>query len=64
MSKCSNPEHPLHVYPLNDLIPHLLMGTHCGCIPRTEEGGCLVVHRAWDEREQQEGRGDSYAGNA
>lgn len=56
---CINPEHPLHVIPIDDLIPHIEAGTSCPCIPRTEEGGCLVIHRSWDEREATEG--DRYA---
>lgn len=41
-----------HVYPTNDLVPHILVGTDCPCGPRVErfDGGYVVVHNAWDER--------------
>jgi len=41
-----------HVYPENDLVPHILLGTECPCGPRVEwlDEGCVVVHNAWNER--------------
>lgn len=41
-----------HVYPPNDLLPHVTNGDYCPCEPRIE--GDLVIHNSWDGRELQE----------
>lgn len=43
----------IHVLPVNDLKPHDEEGTACQCEPRIEfvEGGILVIHNAYDNRE-------------
>lgn len=43
----------IHVLPVNDLEPHEEVGTACKCEPRVEfaEGGMLVIHNAYDNRE-------------
>lgn len=45
-------ERPIHTYPENDLRDHdTSHGTLCPCLPRTKEGGMLIVHNAYDGRE-------------
>ena len=46
----------VHVVPVGDLFPHDETGTDCPCHPRIEryEGNWLVIHYAWDQREQLE----------
>lgn len=43
----------VHVLPVNDLEPREEEGTTCKCEPRVEfvEGGILVIHNAYDQRE-------------
>jgi len=43
----------IHIIPVNDLKPHEEEGTACKCEPRVEflEGGMLVIHNAYDNRE-------------
>jgi hypothetical protein len=43
----------IHILPKNDLEPHEEEGTICKCNPRVEfvEGGMLVIHNAYDNRE-------------
>jgi hypothetical protein len=43
----------IHVLPINDLEPHDEEGTICKCEPKVEfvEGGMLVIHNAYDQRE-------------
>lgn len=43
----------IHILPVNDLKPHEEEGTTCECEPRVEfvEGGMLVIHNAYDNRE-------------
>lgn len=43
----------LHVIPLDDLLPHIEVGTGCMCDPVVEvHGGKLVIiHNAYDGRE-------------
>lgn len=43
----------IHILPINDLEPHDEEGTTCKCEPRVEfaEGGMLVIHNAFDNRE-------------
>jgi len=42
-----------HVLPINDLKPHEGESTVCECEPRVEfvDGGILVIHNAYDNRE-------------
>ena len=45
-----------HVYPLNDLVTHILT-KECECHPRVqvvEGAGEVIVHNSWDEREFEE----------
>lgn len=51
----------VHVYPLDDLIEHIVDGASCICGPRLElvergdgEHGWLVVHHSLDGRERYE----------
>ncbi len=47
---------PIHVYPINGLVFHVL-AEDCPCDPVviTEVGNIkIVVHNAWDEREKSE----------
>lgn len=46
----------VHVYPVNDLFPHITEGLDCPCKPTIEavEGGTLVVHNSYDGREKAE----------
>jgi len=43
----------IHVLPVNDLEPHDEDSTQCKCHPKVEfvEGGILVTHNAFDQRE-------------
>lgn len=43
----------LHVYPIDDLLPHNEDGCDCPCDPKIEvHGACLlVIHNAYDGRE-------------
>jgi len=43
----------IHVLPVDDLEPHDEEETTCKCEPRVEfvEGGILVVHNSFDNRE-------------
>ena len=43
----------IHVLPVDDLELHDEEGTTCKCKPRVEfvEGGIIVVHNAYDQRE-------------
>jgi hypothetical protein len=47
-----------HVYPMNDLQPHVVDGhdVECRCVPqiRPEGLGILVIHNAFDHREEFE----------
>lgn len=43
---------PFHVYPSNE--KHLLLGALCECKPRVIEHGTVVVHNAFDGREDFE----------
>lgn len=46
-----------HVYPVNDLAEHDTESRDCPCGPRIEvqpNGSILVIHNAWDAREQME----------
>jgi hypothetical protein len=56
---------PLHVYPINDIVPHTLDGAEraaltgkngCLCGPeyRHEHGRLIVVHKSFDGREVSE----------
>lgn len=42
----------LHVYPIDDLKPHVLEGDYCWCQPVLEDD--LIVHNSLDERESYE----------
>lgn len=46
----------VHVYPLDDLFPHILDGADCPCRPKIEEveGGIVITHNSYDRREQAE----------
>jgi hypothetical protein len=46
---------PIHVYPINDLVFHVLT-EQCPCDPTVIVKGRskIVIHRAWDEREKSE----------
>lgn len=46
----------VHVYPVDDLLPHITDGTGCPCKPTIEyaEGGVLVIHNSYDGRERAE----------
>ena len=43
---------PRHVWPVNDLKPHVLNGKRCWC-GATEKDG-VVVHHSMDRREEYE----------
>lgn len=46
-----------HVYPVDDLVEHDLDSQDCACNPRIEvqpNGNIVVIHNAWDGREQVE----------
>jgi len=45
----------IHILPTNDLEPHE-QETTCKCKPRVEfvEGGMLVIHNSFDQRELEE----------
>jgi len=44
----------VHVYPENDIFPHILDGIGCPCRPeiRDEDGGTVIVHHSYDGRER------------
>lgn len=42
---------PIHVYPLNDQKPHILIGTLCQCQPSLQEYGSVIIHYSFDGRE-------------
>lgn len=46
----------IHVYPENDIFPHITEGPGCPCKPKIEEveGGTLIIHNSWDGREKAE----------
>ncbi len=49
------PMRTVHVYPLEDLIPHL-WSKNCPCEPkRDEQEPSMMVHNALDGRERYEG---------
>ncbi len=43
----------IHVYPINDLQEHILIGVDCPCKPDVEVIGAIlvIVHNAFDHRE-------------
>jgi len=41
-----------HIYPVEDMKPHVLDGDTCWCCPCVEDD--LVIHNAMDERETYE----------
>lgn len=43
-----------HVYPLGDMREHVVDGGYCWCAPTVKEGGGLVIHNSFDERERFE----------
>lgn len=43
---------PPHVWPLDDLKPHVVDGGKCWCEPRDVDG--IIVHNALDGRERYE----------
>jgi len=45
---------PVHVYPLTDVVDHILEGAGCICGPRIEDGGMLIIHHSLDGREKKE----------
>jgi hypothetical protein len=48
----------VHVYPLNDILPHITEGgPGCPCRPKIEDvegGGTLIIHNSYDGREKAE----------
>jgi hypothetical protein len=40
-----------HIYPLNDLIDHTLVGFECPCNPSIDFNEHLVTHSSMDRRE-------------
>jgi len=46
----------IHVVPLNDWFEHNEDGTECHCGPRiiVENGVSIVIHNAYDDREEYE----------
>lgn len=57
-------ENTHHVFPINDLFPHIRMQDECPCGPSIvsikdevtgETLGFTILHNAWDERELWEG---------
>lgn len=46
-------DNDIHVYPVNDLQEHVLVGVDCPCDPDVEVIGAtlLIVHNAFDHRE-------------
>ena len=51
----SSPSTPVHVMPVDDLMPHRF-GMNCECRPRLdcENGSAVVIHTSYDGREMQE----------
>lgn len=47
---------PIHVYPINDLREHILVGFGCHCGPTViyENGVPIVRHNSYDGREIKE----------
>lgn len=43
-----------HVYPVDDLKEHVLVGTNCWCRPEIDECENLVIHNSLDRREVYE----------
>ena len=45
-----------HIYPIDDIFPHLLVGIQCLCRPLIKWEGMLmiVIHYSWDNREIME----------
>jgi len=54
---------PLHVLPINDILPHIEEGIDCPCIPKIQTGefdketgietvyqAPIIIHNAWDKR--------------
>lgn len=43
----------IHVFPIDDLLPHDQVGTDCMCDPRIEIYGAwlMIVHNSYDGRE-------------
>jgi hypothetical protein len=47
----------VHVYPVDDLLPHITEGLGCPCSPRVEQvegGGTVIIHNSYDGREKAE----------
>lgn len=47
----------VHVYPVNDIYPHITEGVGCPCKPcieMVEDGGMVVTHNSYDGREKTE----------
>jgi len=42
----------IHIYPVNDKLPHCTKGLKCICHPKIKEG--LIVHNSFDGREYKE----------
>ena len=42
----------IHIYPVNDKLPHYIKGLKCICHPKIKEG--LIVHNSFDGREYKE----------
>ena len=46
-----------HIYPCEDLKPHVTDGTPCWCNPTIDDEDDIVIHNAMDQREKyEEGR--------
>lgn len=46
-----------HIYPCEDIKPHVTDGGECWCNPTIDEEDDIVIHNAMDQREQyEEGR--------
>lgn len=43
-------EHYTHIYPINDLVNHNLIGVECICNPTIDVDSSLVIHDALDGR--------------
>ena len=45
-----------HIVPLDDLLPHAVIGTRCMCDPKIELYGAVlvIIHNSYDGREQDE----------
>jgi len=45
---------PIHVYPMNDILPHETNSLNCHCFPTIENmpnGGIIIIHNSFDNRE-------------